>query len=47
MSDDVTGTRETIYNRPALVTDVYGDTAYVRWQDTGTLSFVPLTHLEA
>lgn len=30
-----------VYNRPANVEGVYGDVARVRYQDNGTLGYVP------
>lgn len=36
MADDV-----TVYNRPATVERVYSETARVRYQDNGTLGYVP------
>ncbi|WP_135535358.1 hypothetical protein [Halostella pelagica] len=34
--------QQTIYNRPAEVRAIHGETVRVRWQDNGTLGFVPL-----
>jgi hypothetical protein len=42
----VYGWQQKIWNRPALVESVYSDVAKVRWQDNGTLGYVPLEALE-
>jgi len=39
------GWTQTIYNRPADVTAIHGETVRVRWRDNGTLGFVPLDAL--
>jgi len=45
MTDAVVGRDQTVYNRPAAVVAVHGDTARVRWQDNGTLGYVSLEAL--
>jgi hypothetical protein len=45
MTEGVVGWCQRVYNRPAEVTAIYSEVAKIRWQDNGTLGFVPLDEL--